>query len=325
MRLIGLAVVLALSLVLAPLAAEAQQPGQKYQIGFLSGTAADTVPLPKLRAGLRELGYVEGKTIAFEYRFADDKNERLPGLATELVRSKVDIIVAHGSPAIHAAKEATSTIPVVMVGPGDPVGTGFVASLARPGGNVTGVSNTDVGVAAKRLELLKAALPKLSRVVALRNPTNPAAELLFRETQAAARTLSIEIHLIEVRDPGELERAFSMMAKARAEALIVIADPMFLSQRRQIANLAMTKRLPSVFARNENVEAGGLMSYGAVLGDMYRHAATYVDKILKGAKPADLPVEQPTKFELVINLKTARALGLTIPPSVLGRADGIIE
>jgi ABC-type uncharacterized transport system substrate-binding protein len=221
------------SVLTAPRAGEAQQPGQMYRLGFLSGTCANAVPLPKLRAGLRDLGYVEGKTIAFEYRFAEDQNERLPGLAAELVRSKVDIIVAHGSPAIHAAQEATSTIPVVMVGSGDPVGTGFVASLARPGGNITGVSNTDVGVAAKRLELLKAALPKLSRVVTLRNPTNPAAELLFRETQAAARTLGIEIHLIDVRDPGELEHAFSMMAKARAEALIAIADPMFLSQRRR--------------------------------------------------------------------------------------------
>jgi len=325
MRRIGLAVVLAGVLALAPLAVDAQQPGQIYRIGFISGTAADAVPLPKLRAGLRELGYVEGKTIAFEYRFAEDKNERLPALAAELVRNKVDIIVAHGSPAIHAAKEATNAIPVVMLGPGDPVGTGFVASLARPGGNITGVSNTDVGVAAKRLELLKAALPKLSRVIALRNPTNPAAELLFKETQDGARSLGIEIHLIDVRTPVELERAFSMMAKARADALIAIADPMFLSQRKQIANLAMTKRLPSVFARNENVEAGGLMSYGAVLGDLYRQAATYVDKILKGAKPGELPVEQPTKFELVINLKTAKALGLTIPQSVLGRADQVIE
>ena len=313
------------AMLAVPLVAEAQQPGQIYRIGFLSGTAADAVPLPKLRANLRELGYVEGKTIALEYRFAGDKNERLPGLAAELVRSKVDIIVAHGSPAIHAAKEATSTIPVVMLGSGDPVGAGFVASLARPGGNITGVSNTDVGVAAKRLELLKAALPKLSRMVALRNPTNPAAELLFRETQAAGRTLGIEIDLIDVRDPGELERAFSMMANARAEALNSIADPMFLSQRRRIANLALTKRLPSVFARSENVEAGGLMSYGASLGDVYQHAATYVDKILKGTKPADLPVEQPTKFELIINLKTAKALGLTVPPSLLARADEVIE
>jgi len=307
------------------LVSEAQQSGQTYRIGFLAGTAADAVPLPKLRAGLRELGYIEGKTIAFEYRFAEDNNDRLPGLAAELIRSKVDIIVAHGSPAIHAAKEATNTIPVVMLGPGDPVGTGFVASLARPGGNITGVSNTDVGVAAKRLELLKAALPKLSRVIALRNPTNPAAELLFKETQDGARSLGIEIHLIDVRTPVELERALSMMAKARADALIAIADPMFLSQRKQIAKVAMTKRLPSVFARNENVEAGGLMSYGAVLGDLYRQAATYVDKILKGAKPGELPVEQPTKFELVINLKTAKALGLTIPQSLLGRADQIIE
>jgi putative ABC transport system substrate-binding protein len=317
---------LALGTLSAPLAAEAQAE-RSYRIGFL-GPGAERVytdPLLRLRTALRELGHAEGKNILFEYRFAEDKHERLPGLTAELIRSKVDVIVVHASPGTRAVKQATSIIPIVMVAVGDPVGTGFVTSLARPGGNITGVSNIDVGVAAKRLELLKAVLPKLSRVVALRNPTNPAAELLFRETQAAARTLSIEIHLIDVRDPGELERAFSMMAKARAEALNVIADPMFLSQRRRIANLAMTKRLPSVFARNENVEAGGLMSYGANLADQFRQAGTYVDKILRGAKPADLPVEQATKFELVINLKTAKALGLTIPQTVLGRADQIIE
>jgi putative ABC transport system substrate-binding protein len=328
MRLVGLAVVLAVGLTLAPLAAVAQQAGKVYRVGFLGSGSAEgfyTDLLQGLRAGLGELGYVEGKSVVFEYRFAEDKYERLTSLVAELVRSKVDVILAHGSPAIRAAKHATSTIPIVMVGAGDPVGTGFVASLARPGGNITGLSSIDVGLAAKRLELLKEILPKLARVAVIRNPTNPSGELQFRETQAAARSLGIEVQLFEVRDPKELESAFLVMPKARADAFTVIADPLFLSQQKQIANLAMTKRLPSVFARNENVEAGGLMSYGPTLADLFHQAVTYVDKILKGAKPGDLPVEEPTRMYLVINLKTAKALGLPIPPSLLGRADQVIE
>jgi putative ABC transport system substrate-binding protein len=204
---------------------------------------------------------------------AQEKNERLPALAVELVRSKVDVIVAHASPATHAAKQATSTIPIVMVSVGDPVGTGFVASLARPGGNVTGLSNNDAGLAAKRLELLKAALPKLSRAAVLRNPANPSAEPQFRETESAARSLAIEVQPVDVWDPKEIEAAFSVMAKARAGAFTVMGDPLFLSQQKRIADLALTKRLPSVFARNENVEAGGLMSYGTSLADLFRQAA----------------------------------------------------
>src|SRR5713101_3129363 len=261
MRLIGLAVVLAVGLALAPLAAEGQQAGKIYRIGFLGPGSAERVytdPLRSLRAGLRELGYAEGKNIVFEYRFAEDKYERLPGLAAELVRDKVDVIVVHATPGTRAVKQATRTIPIVMVSVGDPVGTGLVASLARPGSNVTGVSNIDVGLAAKRLQLLKEVLPKLSLVAVLRNPANPVGELQFRETQAAARSLGIETQLFDVRDPKELESAFAGIAKARAEALIVLGDPLFLSQQKQIVNLAMAKRLPSVFARNENVEAGGL-------------------------------------------------------------------
>ena len=317
----------ALMLFATPLAAVAQQPEKVYRVGFLgsaSGEGAYKDLLQGLRARLRELGYGEGR-IGFEYRFAEDKYDRLPGLAAELVRSKVDVILAHGSPAIRAAKEATRTIPVVMVGAGDPVGTGFVASLGRPGGNITGVSNIDALLAAKRLQLLKELLPQLSRVAVLRNPTNPSAEPQFRETSAAARSLGIETHLFDVRDPDELERAFSVMGKARVDALAVVADPMFLSLQKQIAALALSKRLPSVFARNENVEARGLMSYGPTLNDQFRLAVTYVDKILKGAKPGDLPVEQPTKFELVINLKTAKALSLTIPQSILLQADAVIQ
>jgi putative ABC transport system substrate-binding protein len=327
MRLIRLAFILAVCLVLAPLAPEAQQPEKVWRIGFLGPTAERlyTDPLLRLRAGLRELGYVEGKNIVFEYRFAEDKYERLPGLAAELVRSKVDVIVVHATPGTRAAKQATSTIPIVMVSVGDPVGTGFVPSLARPGGNITGVSNNDVGLAAKRLELLKEVLPKLSLVAVLRNPTNPAGDLQFKETQAAAQSLGIEIQLVDMRDPKELESAFAVMVKGRAAAFTVMGDPLFLSQQKQIANLATTSRLPSVFARNENVEAGGLMSYGPTWANMFRQAATYVDKILKGAKPGDLPVEEPTRIYLVINLKTAKALGITIPPSLLGRADQVIQ
>jgi putative ABC transport system substrate-binding protein len=316
-----------LGTLFGPLAAGAQQAGKVYRIGFLGSASAEGVYtdlLQGLRAGLRELGYVEGR-IVFEYRFTEGKYDRLPGVAAELVRSKVDVILAHGSPAIRAAKQATSIIPIIMIGAGDPVGTGFVASLARPGGNITGVSTIDAVLAAKRLQLLKELLPKLSRVAVLRNPANPVAELQFRETQAAARSLGIEIQVFDVRDRKELESAFSVIAKARADALTVIADPLFLSQQKQLANLAIAKRLPSVFARNENVEVGGLMSYGPTLADQFRQAVTYVDKILKGAKPGDLPVEQPTRTYLVINLKTAKALGLTIPPSLLGRADQVIQ
>ena len=318
--------VFALALLAAPLTVEAQAE-RPYRIGFL-GPAAEAVytdPLLRLRAGLRELGYAEGKNIILEYKFAENKHERLPGLASELIRSKVDIIVAHTSPATRAVKQATSIIPIVMVGVGDPVGTGFVASLARPGGNITGVSSIDTVLDAKRLQLLKELLPKLARVAVLRNPANPASPLQFREMQAAAQSLGIETQLFDVRDPKELESAFAVIAKARADALIVLADPLFLSHQKQIANLVVTKRLPSVFGRNELVDAGGLMSYGANLADQFQQTASYVDKILKGAKPADLPVQRATRFELVINLKAARALGLTIPQSVLMQADRVID
>lgn len=267
------ALTMALTVLTPSHGVEGQPAGKTNLIGFLGGTSAGDVPLPRFREGLRELGYLEGRNVAFEYRFAEDKNERLPGLAAELVRRKVDVILTHGSPATRAAKDATSTIPIVMVGTGDPVGTGFVASLARPGGNVTGLSTIDVGLAAKRLELLKEAVPKLSHVAVLRNPANPSGGPQLKETLAAARSLGIQTQLFEVRDAKELESAFSVMVKARAGAFTAIADPIFLSQRRRIADLAMTNGLPSVFARNENVEAGGLMSYGPTLTDLFRHAA----------------------------------------------------
>lgn len=322
-------VALGIGALAAPLASFAQQrPAKIARIGYLGLGSAQgfyTELLASLRAGLGKLGYVEGKSIVFEYRFAEDKRERLPGLAAELVRGRVDVIVTHGTPETRAAKQATGTIPIVMASVGDPVGAGLVASLARPGGNITGLTNIDVGLAAKRLEILKEVLPKLSRVAVLRNPTNPSTVLQFEETQAAARLLGIELQLLDVRDSREIESAFPAIAKARAGAITVMADPLFLGRQKQIADLAMANRLPSIFARNENAEAGGLLSYGPKLADLYRQAATFVDRILKGAKPADLPVEQPTRFSLVINRKTASALGITIPHSLLVRADGVIE
>ena len=310
-----------------PLACFAQQQSAKIpRIGFLGAASKEfyTDALKDFRAVLRELGYVEGRTIIIEYRF-EEKQERLPGLATEFVDSKVDLIVTYGTPGTRAAKQATSTIPIVMAAVGDLVGAGLVASLARPGGNITGLTNLDVGLAAKRLELLKEILPKLSRMAVLRNPTNPSGVLQYKDTQAAARTLGIELQLVDVRDPKEIESAIPAMVKARVGALTVLADPLFGSQQKQIANLAMASRLPSIFAREQNAEAGGLMSYGPNLADQFRQVATYVDKILKGAKPADLPVAQPTRFYLVINLKTANALGIKIPNSILLRADKMIE
>ena len=322
-----LLIALGAGVLAAPLALFAQQPARIPRIGYLATPDPATTPyfLDAFRAGLREHGYVEGQNIVMEYRWVEGTSQRFDDLAVDLVRSKVDLIVAWGTPAVNAAKQATSTIPIVMLAVGDPVGAGLVASLARPGGNITGLTNSDVELAPKRLELLKEVLPRLSRVAVLRNPTNLSGVLQFKETQAAARSLGIELQLVDVRDPKEFESAFSAMAKARAGALSVLADPLFISQRKQIANLAMRSRLPSVFARGESAEAGGLMSYGPNQANMFRQAATYVNKILKGAKPADLPVEQATRFELVVNLKTAKALGVKIPQSILVRADKVIE
>jgi putative ABC transport system substrate-binding protein len=315
------------SALAAPLAAFAQQPAKIRRIGYLGSAdeRAYVEPLERLRSGLRKLGYVEGKTIAFEYRFAQGKLERLPGLAGELVKSKVDVILAHGTPDIRAAKQATSSIPIVMLSAGDPLGSGLVASLARPGGNVTGLANLDVGLAAKRLELLKEVLPKLSRIAVVRNPANPVSELQQRDTQAAALSLGIGVLLFDVRTLGELETAFQGMRKGGADALTVMSDQSFLGWRERIAQLAIANRLPSIFARNENVEAGGLMSYGASLVGLYGQSVGFIDKILKGARPGELPVEQPAKFELFVNLKTAAVLGIAIPKSVQFRADRLIE
>ena len=282
--------------------------------------------LDSFRQGLRERGYVEGQNTVIEYRSADGKIERLPALAAELARLKVDLIIAGSTPMARAAQQATSTIPIVAPVMGDPVGDGLVASLARPGGNITGSTFLSPELVPKRLALLKEALPKVSRVAALWHPGafgDRTTRDMLKQTEAAARALGVQLQLVEVRGLDEIDRAFSTMTKERPDALVVFPSPMLFGGRSRIVDLAAKHRLPSMTGNREYVEVGGLIAYGASVTDLYRRAATYVDKILKGAKPADLPVEQPTRFELVINLKTAKALGLTIPQSLLGRADEV--
>jgi putative ABC transport system substrate-binding protein len=281
--------------------------------------------LEAFRQGLRELGYVEGQNIAIESRWTEGKDDRLPGLAADLVRSKVDVIVAETGAATRAAQQATRTIPIVMSTVNDPVGSGLVASLARPGGNVTGLTIMSPDLVGKQLELLKEVVPKVSRVALLRHPDNPASAAQLREAQAAAQALGVRLQTLEARSPQEIDDAFAAMTRERAGALLIIPDTLFWSQRRQIVELAVKRRLPSMRIGESYAEAGGLMSYGPSYLDLERRAATFVDKILKGANPADLPVELPTKFELVINLKTAKAIGLTIPHPLLQRADQIID
>ena len=323
--------VLTIGVFSAPLAAEAQQARKIPRIGFLVNNASTHSPgvariWDGIWQGLREHGWVEGHNIVVESRFSEGRFERFPGFAAELVRLKVDLIVASTPPAIRAAKDATTTIPIVMVGLADPVGLGFVASLARPGGNITGLTATASPVIyGKHLELLKETVPKVSRVAVLRNPTNPDAEQMSREVGGAARALGVQLQVLDVRAPNELDSAFARMTRDRAGALLIMGDTMFTLHREQIAVLATKNRLPAISGPREFAEAGGLMAYGRSLPYDFRRAATYVDKILKGAKPADIPVEQPTKFELVINMKTAKSLGLKIPQSVLIRADQLIQ
>jgi len=327
MRLIGLAVVLAASIILAPLAGEAQQAAKIARIGFLSpGSASDPrMRLEAFRQGLRDLGYVEGQNIAIESRWAEGKYDRLPGLAADLVRLKVDVIVTYAPPAIQAAKQASGTIPIVMAGIGDPVATGFVASLARPGGNITGLSTMSPELIGKQLEILREVVPKVSRVALLGNPANAGNALQVQHAQDTARVLGVRLQPLEARGHSEIDSALAAMTKLGVGAVVVLVDALFLEQRTRIAELAAKRRLPSLFMLVDFVEAGGLMSYAASDADTFRRVASFVDKILKGAKPADLPVEQPTNFELVINLKTAKALGLTIPQSLLLRADRVIQ
>ena len=324
---VGCLVTLTLSMLVAPLLAVAQPVGKVPKIGFLnpSSAAATARNFDAFTQCLRELGYIEGQTIAIAQRYADGRPERLPALAAELVRLKVDVIVTGGPPAPEAAKQATGTIPIVFAVAADPVAAGLVASLARPGGNVTGLASISGEVVGKELELLKDAAPKVSRVAVLQNPSNDSHPHTLREAEGAARTLGLQLHIVRARTPNEIEAAFTAMRSQRAGGVLVLRDPLFLTQRTKIAALAAKSRLPAVYGFREEAEAGGLMAYGASVPLMYRRAATYVDKILKGAKPGDLPVEQPTKFELVINLKTAKALGLTIPQSLLQRADEVIQ
>jgi ABC-type uncharacterized transport system substrate-binding protein len=318
-------VILILSLLVAPRATTAQPPAKGPRIGILRSGVGDSTGLSDaFRQGLRQRGYVEGQTIHLAWRYAEGQVERLPALAAELARLPVDVLVAAGgTPVALAAQRATTTIPIVMTNVGDPVETGLVASLARPGGNITGLSSMSPDITGKRLELLKAVVPALSRVAVLWQPANPSAALQFQELQAAARALHLQVQALEVRGPDEFDHAFS--AARGAGAVVVVGDPVFTQHRRRITALAQRSRLPAMYVFREFVEAGGLMSYGVHLPDLGRRAAIYVDKILKGAKPADLPVEQPTKFELVINLKTAQALGLTIAPTLLFQADEVIK
>jgi putative ABC transport system substrate-binding protein len=324
---------LAGGLVAAPFAAEAQQVAKIARIGYLATNleaGASSQPLREaFRQGLRDLGYVEGRNVVIEYRDAEGKLERLPALAAELVALKVDVIVAAvGTLAALAAKQATRTLPIVFIGAGEPVTSGLVTSLARPGGNVTGLSLLFPELVGKCLELLTQAVPGVTRVAVLWHPGGAGERTdkdNLKAAEAAGRALGVRLQYLEARGPADIDRAFSDMNRARAGALTVLSTPMFGSERRRLVDLAAKNRLPAVYQFREYVDAGALMSYGPNLADLVRRAATYVDKILKGTKPGDLPVEQPTKFEFVINLKTAKALGLTIPQSVLGRADQVIE
>jgi len=304
--------------------AQAQQQAKAPKIGFLGARpAASSTGLERLRKELRALGYVEGKNIAFESRYAEGKLDRLPDLADELVRLKVDVLVTPGTPETLAAKNASRTIPILFVSPVDPVAVGLVDSLARPGGNITGFTTISAVLTGKRLELLKETIPKLSRVAVLWDPKDPSSGQDWKESQLAARELGLQVHSMEVSSPNDFESALKKATKAGSSALTVPDSPLFLPKR--IADLATKNRLPAIYHREDFVDNGGLMSYGPDRADPYRRAAFYVDKILKGAKPADLPVEQPTKFELVINFKTAKVLGLTIPPIVLMRAERVIK
>ena len=310
-----------------PRAVEAQPAGNVPRIGFLSAAplSSITARIEAFRKGLRDLSYVEGQNIVIEWRAADDKWDRLPDLAAELVRLQVAVIVTAEGPAALAAKRVTQTVPIVMGQSGDPVAMGAVASLAHPGGNVTGLTTLATDLPGKQVQLLKEAVPKLLRLATLSNPVDPLSAAALRHAETTVRALGLQLQAVEVRDPKEFAEAFSVMTRAGAGGLVVLPDPMFLTQRARIAELAAKNRLPAIYGIPEHAEAGGLMAYAASRTDLFRRAATYVDKILKGAKPADLPVEQPTKFELVINLKTAKALGLTIPPALLSRADQVIE
>jgi putative tryptophan/tyrosine transport system substrate-binding protein len=310
-----------------PFAARAQQAGKIPRVGFMGNSTAalEANLVAPFREGLHELGYQEGRNIVIEYRWAEGKYERFPALVAELLAVPADVIVTAGTPATLAVKKATSTVPLVMIAVGDPVGTGIVPSLARPGGNITGLSSIAPDLEGKRLELLREVIPKLSHVVLFINPLNTFHMVSVQQAFAAAQALGIKLQPLEVRTSGELEAAFAAIVRQKPDALLILADRIFLHDRKRMMDFATEHRLPSVNAYRELVEAGGLMSYGPSYEDMHRRAADYVDKILKGAKPGDLPVEQPTKFTLIVNLKAAKAIGVDVPPILLTRADEVIE
>jgi len=322
---LGVLTVAQVSLVTLPCLADAQMAAKVYRVGYLSMAPGPSPRSEALQQGLRDLGYIEGQNLKIEYRWADGKAERAQSEAAELARAKVDVIVTGGPQATRVARDATTAIPIVMAVDYDPVGAGFVASLAHPGGNVTGLSAINPELSGKRLELLKAAVPRLSRLAVVWNPTEPNSDSYVKETHSAARTLDVQVQSLEIRSMPDLEKAFRAASREHANALSVLTDPVTLYHRKELVDLAAKHHLPAIYSERLFVEAGGLMSYGASDRELHRRAATYVDKILKGVKSADLPVEQPTKYELVISLKTAKALGLILPPSLLARADDIIR
>jgi putative ABC transport system substrate-binding protein len=321
--LVGL-VILAANFLVCGAVAQAQQSAKIRRVGVLRGDSPGTLPVETFQQAMRDLGYLEGKNIVIEYRFAEGKVDRLANLAEELVRLNVEVIWAAG-PAVPHAKNATKTIPIVITNVSDPVGSGYVDSMARPGGNITGLASLQRGLNGKRLEVLKEAIPKLSRVAFFGNSKVPGNPQVLKETEVAAKTFGLQVQYLDVQTPQEIEPAFQAANKGRAQALLVLRNPLTAIHHPQIAELAGKRRLPTMYGDREFVEAGGLMSYGPDQVFIYRRVAAYVDKILKGTKPADLPVEGPTKFELVINLKTAKQIGLTIPPNVLARADKVIR
>jgi len=310
-----------------PLAARAQQPAKIPRIGFLGNSTAtmEANLIGPLRDGLRELGYEEGRNVIIEFRWAEGKYDQFPALVAELLAAKVDVIITAGTPATLAIKKATSTVPLVFIAVGDPVGTGVVPNLGRPGGNITGLSSIAPDLEGKRLELLREVVPKLSHVAFFLNPANAFHTASMRQARVAAQSLGIKLQPMEVNKSEQLDGAFASIVKEKPDALLILADRVFLHNRKRMMEFAIQQRLPSVNAYRELVEAGGLISYGPSYEDMHRRAAVYVDKILKGTKPADLPIEQPTKFTLLINLKTAKTLGLTVPPTLVARADELIE
>jgi putative ABC transport system substrate-binding protein len=320
-------ILLIVALVVVGGTAHAQQPTKVPRIGFLTAGSPSTIParIEAFRQGLRELGYVEDKNIVIEWRFGEGKLDRLPALVAELVRLKVDVVLSAGAAITRPAKDATRTIPIVMAQDTDPVGNGFVVSLARPGGNITGLSSYSAELNGKRVELLKEIVPRLSRLGVVGESTYPGNAQSLKETELAAGALKVQLQYLDVLDPKDIETAFREASKGHVDGVLMLQSAVLNSQRKQATDLALKSRLPAIYYAPEFLDAGGLMSYAASITDLYRRAATYVDKILKGAKPADLPVEQPTKFEFIVNLKAAKQIGLTIPPNVLARADKVIR